>query len=151
MRKLPLAVAGGLFLAMLGATLFALTAQSSPIVSQRTIGNMTMKATPPTLRTGGTAVLTLSVSGPAQYDACRPLRLWATNGANQRAWTQVQFWMCPVYRGPASIPAGKTQSFSFDWQTRGLAPGVYTIHGWFGQTPSSSVENIPAVSVEITS
>jgi hypothetical protein len=57
--------------------------------------------------------------------------------------------MCPTYTGPGHIAAGQSMTFPFSWPTRTLAPGVYTVHGWFGPGPATDSGNIPTVTVEI--
>jgi hypothetical protein len=128
----------------------SVAASRRPLLEPRhTVGNLTTKATPDVVKAGGTVQLSLTVVGPAEYQPCVPVHFWVEDASGHRAWTEVQFWMCPMTKGPGLIAAGQSTTFSFGWPTRSLAPGVYTVHGWFGGGPATASGNIPTVTVEI--
>jgi hypothetical protein len=150
-RKIAIAVATPLVLLVLYLTLGALVIHVDPTVSERTVGNMTMKAKPPGVKAGETIRLSLTVTGPAEYSTCRPVRFWADDAGGKRAWTEVQFWACLSNTHTATVPDGKTMTFPVDWRTNGMKPGRYTVRGNFGTAEAPPVGNVPPVTIEIRS
>jgi hypothetical protein len=148
-RKLSFAVATAVVLFLLFLTVGALLLHRDSIISERTAGNMTMSAAPPSVKAGETIRLSLTVTGPAQYNTCRPARFWADDAGGRRAWTEVQFWACTSNTQPGTVPAGKKMTFARDWRTVGMAPGRYTVRGAFGLVEAPPAGNVPAVAVEI--
>jgi len=153
-RSIVIGLSTALVLLAIYLAVAALTLSGDPIVSERTVGNMTMNAAPPRVRAGETIRLSLTVSGlaaygPAEYNTCRPAWFWADDASGKPAWTEVQFWACPSTTRTQTIPAGKNMSFSADWMTKGMSPGRYTVRGDFGVAQAPPVGNIPPVTVEI--
>jgi hypothetical protein len=148
-RKISIAVGAAFVLFLLYLTVAALTLHDHPIVSERTVGDMTMKAAPPSVKAGETIRLTLTVTGPAEYNTCRPVWFWAEDATGKRAWTEVQFWACASNSHTETIPAGKKLTFSVDWMTSGMAPGRYTVRGNFGVAETPPAGNVPPVTIEI--
>jgi hypothetical protein len=148
-RKLSIALATAFVLLLIYLTVAALAPHADPILSERTDANMTMQAAPPSVKAGETIRLSLTVTGPAEYSTCRPVRFWADAAGGKRAWTEVQFWACTTNTQPGTVPAGEKMTFSRDWRTTGMAPGRYTVRGAFGLGEAPAAGNIPTVTVEI--
>jgi hypothetical protein len=153
-RNILVAVGAVVAPLVLYLTVATLTPPGQPVVSQRTIDNMTMKAVPPSVRAGQTIRLSLTVSGPAkygpaEYNTCRPVWFWAEDARGKRAWTEVQFWACASNARTETIPAGETMTFSVDWSTSRMVPGRYTVRGNFGLAQPPPGGNIPPVTIEI--
>jgi hypothetical protein len=129
----------------------ALTSHGDSPVPERTVGNMTMKAAPPSVKAGETIRLSLTVTGPAEYSTCRAVRFWADDATGKRAWTEVQFWACLSNTQTATVTDGKRMTFSVDWRTNGIKPGRYTVRGNFGVAEAPPAGNIPPVTIEIRS
>ncbi len=150
MRRLLLLIPVLILAGAMVLSLESVAASRRPLlVPQHTIGNLTTKANPDVIKAGGTVQLSLTVAGPAGYQPCVPVHFWVDDASGHRAWTEVQFWMCPMYKGPGIIAPGQSATFSFNWPTRSLAPGVYTVHGWFGGGQATASGNIPTVTVQI--
>jgi hypothetical protein len=153
-RSSLIAIATAFLLCLACLTVAALTLHGNPIVSERTVGNLTMKAAPPAVKVGEMIRLGLTVSGPteygpAEYNTCRPVWFWAEDASGKRVWTEVQFWACASNSQTETIPAGKKLTFSVDWMTNGMAPGRYTVRGNFGVAQPRQGGNIPPVTIEI--
>ena len=113
----------------------ALTSHGDSPVSERTVGNMTMKAAPL----------------PASRPVSRAVRFWADGASGKRAWTEVQFWACLSTTQTATVTDGKKMTFSVDWRTYAIKPGRYTVRGNFGVAEAAPAGNIPPVTIEIRS
>ena len=91
-------------------------------------------ASPAQLAAGGTVHLTLTVTGPIDYEigCVQTLHMWAEDGNRQQVWQQpVPAVMCMAL-GHKVLKAGETATFTADWPTSStLAPGSYTLHGLF--------------------
>jgi hypothetical protein len=148
--KVAIGVGSAFVLLLVALTIAALAPHSDPLVSSRTVGSMTMQATPPSVKAGEIIRVSLTVTGPAQYGDCRPVRFWADDSLGKRAWTEVQFWMCVSNPQVHSVPAGTKVTFVHEWRTTGMAPGRYTIHGAFGLGEAPPAGNVPLVTVEIS-
>jgi hypothetical protein len=140
----------GTVAAVLALVLTALITHPDPLVSNRTVGNLTMRTAPPSVKVGQVVGLTLTVTGPATYENCRPVDFWVDDEWGQRVWREVQFWACPAIRTQTLGP-GQKSSFGIDVPTSGLVPGRYSVHGIFGFPATSAHENIPVVSFETRS
>jgi hypothetical protein len=99
-----------------------------------TNGPFYAEASPAQLAAGGTIHLTLTVTGPIDYEigCVQTLHIWAEDGQGQQVWQQpVPEIMCMAI-GHKVLPAGETATFVADWPTSTkLAPGSYTLHGLF--------------------
>lgn len=122
-----------------------------------TAGPYLVEASPSHLAAGGTVHLTLTVSGPIDYEVgcVQTLHIWAEDSHHQRVWEQpVPAIMCMAF-GHNELAAGETATFSADWPTRkNLGRGFYTIHGLFRVVLPMGAgtrvrENLPPLSVEI--
>jgi hypothetical protein len=115
-------------------------------------------ASPSQLRAGDTVHLTLTVTGPIQYEgACvQTLHIWAEDAGHQQVWTQPIHELQCLAIGYKSLAAGQTTTFSADWPTSSqLAPGSYTIHGLFltALPPGAGMrvrENLPSLTIQIS-
>src|SRR5207249_1990054 len=92
------------------------------------------QATPARLVAGGSVHLTLTVTGPIDYEigCVQTLHIWAEDSQRQQVWQQpVPEIMCMAI-GHKVLAAGDTATFTADWPTSStLAPGSYTLHGLF--------------------
>jgi len=99
-----------------------------------TNGPFYAQASPAQLAAGGTVHLTLTVTGPIDYEigCVQTLHIWAENSQHQQVWAQpVPAIMCMAY-GHKVLAAGAKATFTADWPTSStLAPGSYTLHGLF--------------------
>jgi hypothetical protein len=99
-----------------------------------TNGPFYAEASPAQLAAGGTVHLTLTVSGPIDYQigCVQTLHIWAEDIQHQQVWQQpVPEIQCMAF-GHKLLPAGETATFTADWPTAStLAPGFYTLHGLF--------------------
>ena len=91
-------------------------------------------AAPAQLAAGGTVHLTLTVTGPIDYEigCVQTLHIWAEDSTHQQVWQQpVPAIMCMAL-GHKVLKAGEIATFTADWPTSStLAPGSYTLHGLF--------------------
>lgn len=92
------------------------------------------QASPSQLAAGGTVHLTLTVTGPIDYEVgcVQTLHIWAEDSGRQQVWQEpVPAVMCMAF-GHKVLAAGETAKFTADWPTSSsLAPGSYTLHGLF--------------------
>ncbi len=99
-----------------------------------TNGPFYAEAAPAQLAAGGTVHLTLTVTGPIDYEigCVQTLHIWAEDSQRQQVWQQpVPEIMCMAI-GHRVLAAGDTATFTADWPTSStLAPGSYTLHGLF--------------------
>jgi hypothetical protein len=115
------------------------------------------EASPSHVGAGGTVHLTLTVTGPLDYEVgcVQTLHIWAEDSRNQRVWEQpVPAITCMAF-GHKELGAGETATFTADWPTsKNLGRGFYTIHGLFRVVIPMGAgtrvrENLPPLSVEI--
>jgi hypothetical protein len=123
-----------------------------------TNGPFHAQASPSRVRAGETVHLTLTVTGPIQYEAAcvQTLHIWAEDSQHQQVWSQpvpaIQC-MALAYR---TLAAGQTAIFTADWPTsRQLVPGTYTLHGLFLTVlpPGAGArvrENLPPLPIQIS-
>ena len=99
-----------------------------------TNGPFHAQAAPASLKPGGTVHLTLTVTGPIDYEigCVQTLHIWAEDSQHQTVWQEpVPAIMCMAY-GHKQLAAGQTATFTADWPTSSqLAAGTYTLHGLF--------------------
>jgi len=99
-----------------------------------TNGPFYAQASPAKLAAGGTVHLTLTVTGPIDYEigCVQTLHIWAEDSQRQQVWQEpVPAVMCMAI-GHKVLAAGETATFTADWPTSStLAPGSYTLHGLF--------------------
>jgi hypothetical protein len=99
-----------------------------------TNGPFAATARPSSLPAGGTVHLTLTVTGPIDYEVgcVQTLHIWAEDSQRQTVWEQpVPAIMCMAI-GHKQLAAGETAIFTADWPTSSqLVPGTYTLHGLF--------------------
>jgi hypothetical protein len=122
-----------------------------------TNGPFQAQASPAALAAGGTVHLTLTVSGPIEYEVgcVQTLHIWAEDSQHQTVWEQpVPAILCMAF-GTKQLAAGETATFEADWPTSSqVAPGTYTIHGLFLTVlPKGAAmrvrENLPPLSIQI--
>jgi hypothetical protein len=115
------------------------------------------QASPARLAAGGTVHLTLTVTGPIDYEigCVQTLHIWAEDAHRQPVWEQpVPAIMCMAF-GHKTLAAGETAEFAADWPTAaGLAAGTYTIHGLFLVVLPAGAgtrvrENLPPLAIQI--
>src|SRR5205085_5045041 len=91
-------------------------------------------ASPARLAAGGTVHLTLTVTGPIDYEigCVQTLHIWAEDSQRQQVWQQPAPEIMCMAIGHKVLAAGDTATFTADWPTSStLAPGSYTLHGLF--------------------
>ena len=122
-----------------------------------TNGPFAAQAAPASLAAGGTVHLTLTVSGPIDYEigCVQTLHIWAEDSQHQTVWQQpVPAVMCMAF-GHKQLAAGETATFSADWPTSSqLAPGAYSLHGLFLTVLPMGAgarvrENLPPLAIQI--
>jgi hypothetical protein len=122
-----------------------------------TNGPFHAEASPSHLGAGGSVHLTLTVSGPIDYEVgcVQTLHIWAENSQQRTVWEQpVPAIMCMAF-GHKELAAGETATFTADWPTsKELKRGFYTLHGLFREVLPTGAgtrvrENLPPLSVEI--
>jgi len=122
-----------------------------------TNGPFQAQATPASLPAGGTVHLTLTVTGPIDYEigCVQTLHIWAEDSQRKTVWEQpVPAIMCMAF-GHKQLAAGETATFTADWPTSSqLAPGTYTLHGLFRTVLLTGAgarvrENLPSLSIQI--
>jgi len=99
-----------------------------------TNGPFYAEASPARLAAGGTVHLTLTVTGPIDYEigCVQTLHIWVEDSQHQQIWQEpVPAIQCMAF-GHKLLPAGETATFTADWPTSStLAAGSYTLHGLF--------------------
>lgn len=133
------------------------TPTPAPTVSG-TNGPFRAVASPSRLAAGGTVHLTLTVSGPIQYEAAcvQTLHIWAEDASRQEVWNEpvpeIQC-MAIAYK---TLQAGETAVFTAEWPTSPrLGPGSYSIHGLFLTVLPRGAqarvrENLPPLPIQIS-
>ena len=99
-----------------------------------TNGPFHAQAAPASLPPGGTVHVTLTVTGPIDYEigCVQTLHIWAEDSQRQQVWEEpVPAIMC-LALGHKQLAAGEIAIFTADWPTSSqLAPGTYSLHGLF--------------------
>lgn len=122
-------------------------------------GPFRAEASPAHLAAGGTVQVTLTVTGPIQYEAgcVQTFGIWVVDSQNRQVWAQpVPQVECFALMN-RSLAAGQTASFHANWPTSAtLAAGRYTIHGLFLTVVPLGAgarvrENMPPLTVTLTS
>jgi hypothetical protein len=130
---------------------------AAPATVSGTNGPFQAEAAPASLAAGGTVHLTLTVTGPIDYEigCVRTLHIWAEDSQRQQVWQQpVPAIMCMAFVSK-KLAAGETATFTAVWPTSSqLAPGNYTIHGLFLTVLPRGAgmrvrENLPPLSIQI--
>ena len=124
-----------LFVALIVAGCGAQAAGPGPSASiSGSNGPFQAQASPASLVAGGVVHLTLTVTGPIDYEigCVQTLHIWAEDSQRQTVWEQpVPAIMCMAF-GHKQLGAGETAIFTADWSTSSqLAPGTYSLHGLF--------------------
>jgi hypothetical protein len=148
-----LVVIGCLLGILAGLLVLDLSRQQRPLVARATSGNLTVEATPSSVRIGEDIVLKLTVAGPATYDSCGPVVFWATNSAGKKVRTTGADCPPPLPELKTLAP-GDRITFYDHWPTTGMVPGTYWVHGTFlkkvlGPDEYLPAENLPIITVEI--
>jgi len=122
-----------------------------------TNGPFHAQAAPGSLAAGGTVHVTLTVTGPIDYEigCVQTLHVWAEDNQHQQVWQEpVPAIMCMAF-GHKQLGAGETATFTADWPTSSqLAPGTYTLHGLFLTVLPTGAgmrvrENLPLLSIQL--
>jgi hypothetical protein len=122
-----------------------------------TNGPFQAQAAPASLAAGGTVHLSLTVTGPIDYEigCVQTLHIWAEDSQRQTVWEQpVPAIMCMAF-GHKQLVAGETATFTAEWPTSSqLAHGTYTLHGLFRTVLPMGAgarvrENLPPLSIQI--
>ena len=120
-------------------------------------GPFQAQAAPASLPAGETVHLTLTVSGPIDYETgcVQTLHIWAEDSQRTTVWEQpVPAIMCMAI-GHKQLAAGETATFTADWPISSqLAAGSYTLHGLFRTVLPRGAgarvrENLPPLSVQV--
>ena len=133
-------------------------ADPSTGVVKTSAGNLTVQAEPGRVRAGSTVSITVTVLGPADYEAAcvQTVHLWAVDSEGKTVWEEpvpAISCMAIMYK---HLAAGQTASFNVSWPTTPtLAPGGYTLHGLFRFVLPLGAgarvrENLPPLRIEIT-
>ncbi len=99
-----------------------------------TNGPFYTEASPARLAAGGTVHLTLTVTGPIDYEigCVQTLHIWAEDSQRQTIWQEPVPEIQCMALGHKVLAAGDTATFTADWPTSStLAPASYTLHGLF--------------------
>src|SRR5207253_10744575 len=116
------------------------------------------EASPAQLHAGATVHLTLTVTGPIDYEigCVQTLHIWAEDSQHQQVWAQpVPAIQCMAF-GHKTLAAGETAEFTADWPTSSkLAAGTYTVHGLFLVVLPMGAgarvrENLPPLAIQIS-
>jgi len=116
------------------------------------------QATPARLVAGGTVHLTLTVTGPIDYEigCVQTLHIWAEDSQHQQVWAQpVPAIQCMAF-GDRTLAAGEAAKFTAGWPTSSnLAPGTYMVHGLFLVVLPMGAgarvrENLPPLAIQIS-
>lgn len=149
---------GLLLLALLFAGCGAVAGPGASGTVSATSGPYHAEASPARLAAGGTVHLSLTVTGPIDYEigCVQTLHIWAEDSQHQKVWEQpVPAITCMAF-GHKVLAAGETANFSADWPTStDLAPGSYTVHGLFRTLlPTAAfarvTENLPPLTIQIS-
>ncbi|HET9849740.1 MAG TPA: hypothetical protein VFR68_14425 [Candidatus Dormibacteraeota bacterium] len=128
-----------------------------PTTVSGTNGPFHAVASPARLSAGGTVNLSLTVSGPIEYEigCVQTLHIWAEDANAHTVWEEpVPGIQCMAY-GSKRLAFGGTATFTAAWPTSGqLAAGSYTIHGLFLTVLPRGAgmrvrENLPPLTIEI--
>ena len=99
-----------------------------------TNGPFYAEASPARLAAGGTVHLTLTVTGPIDYEigCVQTLHIWAEDSQRQTIWQEPVPEIQCMALGHKVLASGDTATFTADWPTSStLAPASYTLHGLF--------------------
>jgi hypothetical protein len=116
------------------------------------------EATPARLAAGDGVHLTLTVTGPIDYQigCVQTLHIWSEDSQHLQVWAQpVPAIQCMAF-GHKTLAAGETATFTADWPTSTkLAAGTYTVHGLFlvvlPEGAGARVrENLPPLAIQIS-
>jgi hypothetical protein len=115
-------------------------------------------ATPSKLTAGGNVHLTVTVTGPIQYEVgcVQTLHIWAEDGQRQQVWIEPTPEIACMALGYKSLAAGESAIFTKDWPTStALKPGTYSVHGLFLTAlpigaQSRVRENLPQLPIQIS-
>jgi hypothetical protein len=122
-----------------------------------TNGPFHAQASPSQLHAGDTVHVTLTVTGPIDYEVgcVQTLHIWAEDSQHTQVWQEpVPAIMCMAY-GHKLLGAGETATFTANWPTSsGTSPGSYTIHGLFLTVLPMGAgmrvrENLPPLTVQV--
>jgi hypothetical protein len=151
-----------LYLLLITLVLAGCGAQASGPSASGTVsgvnGPFYAEAAPAQLSAGGTVRLTLTVTGPIDYEigCVQTLHIWAEDSQHREVWQQpVPAIMCMAF-GHKVLGAGETATFTADWPTSSkLARGAYTLHGLFRVVLPMGAgarvrENLPPLTIQIS-
>ena len=143
---------------------FALTAcgargtGSPPVTTvSGTNGPFHAVASPARQSPGGQVQLSVTVTGPIEYETgcVQTLHIWVEDRQQHTVWEEpVPAVMCMAL-GYKSLAAGESATFTAAWPVSGQLPlGSYTIHGLFLTVlpPGAGMrvrENLPPLAIEI--
>jgi len=122
-----------------------------------TNGPFHAQASPAELAAGGTVHLTLTVTGPIDYEigCVQTLHIWAEDSRHRQVWAEPVPAVTCMAIGSKALDAGETATFTADWPTSStLAAGSYTLHGLFlivlPMGAGARVrENLPPLTIQI--
>jgi len=155
MRRILLVLA--LALAGCGAQAAGPSGPPSSGTVSATNGSFHAQASPSQLHAGDTVRVTLTVTGPIDYEVgcVQTLHIWAEDSQHTQVWQEpVPAIMCMAY-GHKLLNAGETATFTAAWPTSSrTSPGSYTIHGLFLTVLPMGAgmrvrENLPPLTVQV--
>ena len=123
-----------------------------------TNGPFYAEASPARLAAGGSVKLTLTVTGPIEYEVgcVETLHIWAEDRQGKQVWAQPVPQISCMAFGTKSLVAGETATFTAEWPTSSkLAPGTYALHGLFltvlpAGAGTRARENLPPLTIQIS-
>jgi hypothetical protein len=130
----------------------------APTTVSGTNGLFHAVASPARVHAGDTVDLTLTVTGPIQYEgACvQTLHVWAEDSQRQQVWSQPEVELQCLALSYKTLAAGETATFKASWPTSSrLSAGSYSLHGLFLTVlpPGAGArvrENLPPLAIQIS-
>jgi hypothetical protein len=121
-------------------------------------GPFAAQASPARLAAGGTVHLTLTVTGPIDYEigCVQTLHIWAEDGQRKTIWEEPVPPIQCLALGHKVLAPGETATFTAAWPTSTkLTPGSYTLQGLFltvlPMGAGSRVrQNLPPLTIQIS-
>lgn len=115
-------------------------------------------ASPAAVKAGDTVHLTLTVTGPIQYEAAcvQTLHIWAEDSQHQQVWSEPVPMIECMALAYKTLKAGESAIFTADWPTSSsLAAGSYTLHGLFLTVLPAGAgarvrENLPPLAIQVS-
>jgi hypothetical protein len=151
-RSTVLASVGLLIVGGVVVLTLQLTRNPSRVVETGTQGNITLTASPDPVRAGDVVEIGWTIRGPIRLvTGCENPnpKMWAISPSG----TRIQLTHSALCESGSEADVADGQSFtrSILWNTSGLEPGLYSIHGNLTGLPTLffSSENLPVITVQL--